>query len=57
MKDTVNSIVNDLKIYSNGLIVALENNRHADALDYVQEMKRCLKTADEYLKMKKDINI
>lgn len=55
MKDTIDSFVNDVKIYSNGLITALENKRHSEAQDYVQEMKRCLKSIDEYLEMKKDI--
>ena len=55
MKDTVDSIVNDVKIYSTGLITALENKRHSEAFDYVQNMQRCLKTVEEYLEMKKDI--
>ena len=38
MKDTIDSIVNDVKIYSNGLITALENEHHSEASDYVEEM-------------------
>ena len=55
MKDTIDSIVNDVKLYSSGLITALENKRHSEAFDYIQEMKKCLKTVDEYLVMRKDI--
>lgn len=55
MKDTIESLVSDVKIYSNGLINALQNKRQSEALDYVQKMKRCLKTIDEYLEMKKDM--
>jgi len=55
MKDTIDSLVNDVKIYSNGLINALENNHNSEAMDYVQKMKNCLKIVEEYLEMKKDI--
>lgn len=55
MKDTVDSIVNDVKLYSEGLVTALENNRHSEAFGYVQDMKNCLKIIEEYLEMKKDI--
>ena len=55
MKDTIDSLVNDVKIYSTGLITALENKRHSEAQEYVQKMKNCLKIIDEYLVMKKDI--
>jgi len=46
MKDEVDSIVNDVKLYSDDLITALENKRHSETLDYVQEMKKCLKIID-----------
>ncbi|MDH3313817.1 MAG: hypothetical protein OEM28_11840 [Nitrosopumilus sp.] len=55
MKDEIDSFVNDVKIYSNGLITALENKKHSESLDYIHEMKRCLKSIHEYLEMKKDI--
>lgn len=55
MKDTMDSIVNDVNLYSNGLINALENNHNSEAMDYVQNMKNCLKSVDEYLQMKKDV--
>ena len=55
MKETIDSLVNDVKLYSTGLITALENKHHSEAQEYVQNMKNCLKTIDEYLVMKKDI--
>ncbi|MHA7646716.1 hypothetical protein [Nitrosopumilus sp. S4] len=55
MKETVDSLVNDVKRYSEGLVTALENNRHSEAFGYVQDMKNYLKTVEEYLEMKKDI--
>ncbi|MDH5431718.1 MAG: hypothetical protein OEW78_07555 [Nitrosopumilus sp.] len=55
MKDTIDSIVNDVKLYSKGLVNALENNHDSEAMDYVQNMKNCLKIVNEYLEMKKDI--
>jgi len=55
MKDAIGSFVNDVRIYSEGLITALENERPSEAFDYVQEMKKCLRTVEEYLEMKKDI--
>lgn len=55
MKNTIDSFVNDVKIYSDGLITALENKRQSEAFDYIQGMKKCLKTVEEYLEMKKDI--
>jgi len=55
MKDTISTIVNDVKLYSNGLVNALESNHNSDAFEYVQKMKNCLKIVDEYLEMKKDI--
>ncbi|MCV0431216.1 hypothetical protein [Nitrosopumilus sp.] len=55
MKDTIESLVNDVKLYSAGLITALENNRHSESQQYVQNMQNCLKAIDEYLVMKKDL--
>jgi len=55
MKETIDSFVNDVKLYSTGLITALENNRHSEARDYLQNMKRCIKSVEQYLEMKKDI--
>ncbi len=55
MKDTIDALVNDVKIYSTGLINALENQHQTEAQEYIQNMKKCLKTVEEYLIMKKDI--
>jgi len=55
MKDTNDSIANDVKLYSNGLIIALENKQHPEYFDCVQKIKKCLKMVDGYLEMRKDI--
>lgn len=31
------------------------NKQHSEDFDYIQEMKKCLETVDEYLVMRKDI--
>ena len=55
MKETIDSFVNDVKIYSGGLVTSLENNRHSEARGYLQDMKRCIKSIEQYRDMKKDI--
>lgn len=56
MEDTVDSFVNDVKLYSNGLVNALENNHFSEAYDYVKNMEERFKTIKEYLDMKKGID-
>ena len=56
MKETIDSFVNDVKLSSTGLIITLENNIHSEARDYLQNMKICIKSVEQYLEMKKDIN-
>ena len=55
MEDTVDSFVNDVKLYSNGLVNALENNHYTEASDYIKNMEERFKTIKEYLEMKKRI--
>ncbi len=55
MKDEVDTLVHDVKLYSEGLVNALQNNHPEEAFDYVQDMQRCLKIVEEYLEMKKKI--
>ena len=55
MKDEIESFVNDVKLYSGGLITALENNRYSESQQYVQNMQNCLRTIEEYLVIKKDL--
>ena len=55
MKDEVENIVNDVKIYSDGLILAIQNDKFDDAMDYVSKMTHQLKIVLTYVKMKKGI--
>jgi len=55
MKDEVENIVNDVKIYSDGLILAIQNDKFDDAMDYVSKMTNQLKIVLTYVKMKKGI--
>ncbi len=55
MKEDVESIVNDIKIYSEGLVLALKNEKFQDAQDYAKKMEEHLKTVKAYLKMKKKL--
>lgn len=55
MKDDVESIVNDVKIYSEGLILAIQRDRFDEAVDYVSKMTNQLKIIMAYVKMKKNI--
>ena len=55
MKDDVENIVNDVKIYSEGLILAIQRDRFDEVVDYVSKMTNQLKIITEYVKMKKGI--
>jgi len=55
MKDDVENIVNDVKIYSDGLILAIQNDKFDEAMDYVSKMTNQLKIVLTYVKMKKSI--
>lgn len=55
MKDDVENIVNDVKIYSDGLILAIQNDKFDEAMDYVSKMTNHLKIVLTYVKMKKSI--
>lgn len=55
MKDDVENIVNDVKIYSEGLILAIQRDRFDEAVDYVSKMTNQLKIITAYVKMKKGI--
>lgn len=53
MKDDVENIVNDVKIYSEGLILAIQKDRLDEAVDYASKMTNQLKIIMTYVKMKK----
>ncbi|MFB5610044.1 MAG: hypothetical protein ACE5Q5_07480 [Nitrosarchaeum sp.] len=55
MKDDVENIVNDVKIYSEGLILAIQRDKFDEAMDYVSKMTNQLKIIKMYVKMKKSI--
>lgn len=55
MKDDVENIVNDVKIYSEGLILAVQRDKFDEAIDYVSKMTNQLKIIMTYVKMKKSI--
>ncbi|GKS66901.1 hypothetical protein YTPLAS73_04480 [Nitrosarchaeum sp.] len=55
MKDDVENIVNDVKIYSEGLILAIQKDRLDEAVDYASKMTNQLKIIMTYVKMKKNI--
>ncbi len=55
MKDDVENIVNDVKIYSEGLILAIQRDKFDEAVDYVSKMTNQLKIVMAYVKMKKNI--
>ena len=55
MKNDVENIVNDVKIYSDGLILAIQNDKFDEAMDYVSKMTNQLKIVLTYVKMKKSI--
>jgi len=56
MKDDVENIVNDVKIYSEGLILAIQRDKFDEAVDYVSKMTNQLKIVTAYIKMKKSIS-
>ena len=55
MKEQVESIVSDVHVYSEGLILALKNNKFDEASDYAKKMKKQLDVVNTYLKMKEKI--
>ncbi len=55
MEEDIESIVNDVNLYSDGLIVALRNDKFKEAEEYVKKMKNHLETVKTYLRMKKKI--
>lgn len=55
MKEDVESIVGDIRLYSKGLILAIQKDNPDDAMNYVSKMTHHLKTVRAYIKMKKAI--
>jgi len=55
MKKESELLVEDIKIYSDGLILALEKGRIQEGLDYIGNMMRHLEKVRQYLEVKKSI--
>ena len=55
MKDEVQSLVDDINIFVDGLILSLEKGKIQESSDYVGKMKNHLDKVQEYLEMKKSI--
>lgn len=55
MKQEEESFVSDLKIYSEGLVLALQNDKFGEILDYVEKMRPLLDSVSKYAEMKKRI--
>jgi hypothetical protein len=48
-------LVEDVKIYSEGLITSIENGKIKESIEYVNKMRTHLASIKEYLEMKKSI--
>ena len=55
MKDQFQPLVEDIKIFSDGLILSLKKGKIKESLYYVDKMKEELEKVQEYLEMKKSI--
>ena len=49
MKDESESLVNGIKIYSDGIIKSIENDKNNEGLEYVQKLKNHLFKIQQYL--------
>jgi predicted translin family RNA/ssDNA-binding protein len=56
MKDETQSLVEDIKILSDGLIHSLEKGNIQESNEYVKKISRHLVKVQEYLEMKKAID-
>ena len=55
MKEEAESFVNDIEVYSKGLILAIRGNKFKEAIDYTAKMKDMLDQVKTYAEMKKRI--
>ncbi|MGD8431819.1 MAG: hypothetical protein PVG23_04510 [Nitrosopumilaceae archaeon] len=55
MKEKEESLAEDIKTYSEGLILAIQTGKIQEGLEYVESMRSHLKKVQEYLQMKKSI--
>ena len=55
MKEESEQLVEDVKIYAEGLVLSLEAGKIHESMDYVNKMKLHLDKVQEYLELKKSI--
>lgn len=55
MKEEIQLLIEDIKIYSNGLILSIQKGNIQESLDYVKKINDHLVKVKEYLEMKKSI--
>ncbi len=55
MKEDTESFVNDIELFSKGLIVAIKDDKFKEAIDYTNKMKELLERVKTYAEMKKRI--
>jgi hypothetical protein len=55
MKEESAVLVEDIKIYAEGLVLSLEAGKIQESMDYVNKMKIHLDKVREYLELKKSI--
>lgn len=55
MKKEAETLVEEIKVYSNGLISAIEKGKIQEGLEYVKQMKDHLDEVKQYLEFKKSI--
>lgn len=55
MEEEIDSIVNDVNRYSEGLVLALRNEKFKEADEYVKKMKDHLDAIKSYIRMKKKL--
>ena len=55
MKEEIQPLIEDIKIYSNVLILSIQKGNIQESLDYVKKINDHLVKVQEYLEMKKSI--
>ncbi len=55
MKEESAQLVEEIKIYAEGLVLSLEGGKIHESMDYVNKMKGHLEKVQEYLELKKSI--
>lgn len=56
MKSKINSMTDDVLIYSKGLRLAIKQEKLSEAKNYVKKIKKQLILVDKYLKVKNQLN-